>query len=255
MARRVSKKSWLAYTKRLGAQRKEAYDTAYEWVMKNGAGTSAKPLRRMMVENAIYNGRATAALAAAFFDQLAIAEGADAVKAVAVNDPSQVRARRMAICANKAMPKLIAGDLEGFARAIASSVAADVKRQATNTIMLNAQKNGAQFAWIPGGDETCAFCIALASNGWQPAAKATAMGAHADHIHDNCECEFAIRFKDDTQYAGYDADEYARIYADADGRSSQDKINSIRRDLYADNKDRINEQHRERYAALHQSEE
>lgn len=258
MERRVSKRAWNGYTKRLEAQRREAWNDAYEWVMRRdfgGTPAEMKALRRMMVEASLHHGRSTSALAATWFDQMARAEGADVAKAVAVNDPAALRARRMAIASNKSLPKLLAGDAEGFARAIASAVAADVKRQATNTVMLNAQKNGAEYAWIPGGAETCAFCIALASNGWQPASKATAMGEHADHIHDNCECEFAIRFDRDTQYSSYDADKYAQIYSDADGRSSQDKINSIRRDLYADNADKINEQHRERYAALHGSEE
>ena len=252
MARRVSKKAWDNYTKRLEAQRLEAYNDAYEWVMRHG---SAANTRKMMVEASIYHGRSTSALAATWFDQMAIAEGADVVKAVPINDPPQIRARRMAIAENMAMPKLLAGDKEGFAKAIASAVAADVKRQATNTVMLNAQRAGAEYAWIPGGGETCAFCIALASNGWQPASKATAMGNHADHIHDNCMCEFAIRFDKSTQYSSFDADKYSEMYKDADGRNAQDKINSIRRDLYAENGDKIREQHRERYAALHAADE
>lgn len=251
---RVSRKAWDTYTKRLMAQRNEARDVAYSWVMRHvdfASDEVMKRCRRMMVEASIYHGRATSALAAAWFDQLAMAEGANTVKAVAVNDPVQLRARRMGIASNAALPKLLAGDKEGFARAIASAVAADVKRQATNTVMLNAQKNGAEYAWIPGGDETCAFCIALASNGWQPAARATAMGNHADHIHDNCMCEFAIRFDESTSYGSYDPEKYERIYDEADGRSANDKINSIRRDLYAENADKIREQHRERYAAMH----
>lgn len=248
MARRVSKKAWNNYTRRLESQRKAAYDDAYEWVMRHG---NRAGLNRVMVETSLHHGRSTSALAATWFDQMARAEGADVAKAVAVNDPANVRARRMAICENKAAPKWKAGDKEGFARAIAAAVAADVKRQATNTIMLNAQRTNAEFAWIPGGDETCAFCIVLASNGWQPARKATAMGEHADHIHDNCMCEFAIRFNDDTQYSSYDAEKYEQMYADADGTSSADKVNSIRRELYAGEQgERIREQHRERYAVM-----
>lgn len=258
MARRVSSRAWDAYTRRLEAQRTAAYDEAYRYVMRYIDLDEEELLwfiRHELVKTAMRHGSSTAALAASWFDQMAFAEGADVVKAVAVNDPAQIRVRRMAIASNAALPKLRAGDKEGFARAIASGIAADVKRQATNTVMLNAQKNGAEYAWIPGGSETCAFCIALAANGWQSAARATALGEHADHIHDNCMCEFAIRFDKSTDYSSYDAQKYAEIYADADGRSSQDKINAIRRDLYAENKDRINAQHRERYAALHDTEE
>lgn len=258
MARRVSKKAWERYTKMLEAQRNAAYDEAYKYVMRHIDMDRAELLwliRHDLVRTAMRYGSSTAALAASWFDQMALAEGADVVKAVAVNDAGPTHVRRMAIASRYALPKLEAGDRDGFAKAIASEIAADVKRQATNTIMLNAQKAGAEYAWIPGGDETCAFCIALASNGWQPAARATAMGNHADHIHDNCMCEFAIRFDKSTDYSAYDADKYAEIYKDADGRSSQDKINSIRRDLYAENKDRINEQHRERYAVMGRKDE
>lgn len=254
MPRRVSSRAWDGYTRRLEAQRTAAYDSVYTWALRNiglGEDELLWTARRVMVQVGQRHGLSTSALAASWFDQMAAAEGADVARAVAVNDPPQLRMRRAAIATNAALPKLRAGDSEGFARALASHVAADVKRQATNTVMLNAQKAGAEYAWIPGGGETCAFCIALAANGWQPATRATAMGDHADHIHDNCMCEFAIRFDGSTEYASYDADRYAEVYGDADGRSSADKINAIRRDLYAENKDRINAQHRERYAALH----
>ena len=57
MARRVSKKAWDNYTKRLEAQRLEAYNDAYEWVMRHG---SAANTRKMMVEASIYHGRSVA---------------------------------------------------------------------------------------------------------------------------------------------------------------------------------------------------
>ena len=247
----VTGAAWELYTAHLEAQRQAAFDLAFKWAMNHlGEEQFTRKCRRMMVENSIYHGKATAALAASWFDQVAKASKANVDKAFVVNDPVKLRNQRMAIALRKSLPKLVAGDDEGFCKAIASAVAADVKRQATNTVMLNAQKNGAEYAWIPGGEETCAFCIALAANGWQPAARATALGEHADHIHDNCMCEFAIRFDKSTDYSSYDAQKYSEIYADADGRSSQDKINSIRRDLYAENADKIREQHRERYAVM-----
>ena len=44
------------------------------------------------------------------------------------------------------------------------------------------------------------------------------------------------------------SEKYREIYDDADGSRWQDKLNSMRRDLYAENKDEINEQKREAYA-------
>ena len=252
----VTGAAWELYTAHLEAQRQAAFDLAFKWAMNHvGEVGFTRKCRRMMVENSIYHGKATAALAASWFDQVAKASKADVDKAFVVNDPVKLRNQRMAIALRKSLPKLVAGDDEGFCKAIASAVAADVKRQATNTMVVNAIRARAEFAWIPDGAETCAFCIMLASNGWQPAAKATAMGNHAEHIHDNCMCEFAIRFDDDTNYSGYDPAPYKEMYADADGGSWQAKVNSMRRDLYQENKETIKAQHRERYAALHQNDD
>ena len=250
MARRVSDKAWRTYTKRLDAQRAAAREDAYTWVMRHAKDgrVPMEKCRRMMSSSALYHGRSTAALAASYFDQMAVAEGADAVKAIAVLDPMDKRAQTMAIALNKSLPKLKAGDTEGFAKAIAAAVAEDVKRQASNTMLFNAAKNGAEFAWIPGGDETCAYCIAVAAAGWTPARKATAMGEHEDHIHDNCMCEFAIRFNEDTKYASYDPSTYKDQYDSAEGSNSREKINSMRREYYAENIDEMRAQQRENYA-------
>ena len=206
---------------------------------------------RKGVRLAVKHGRASAALACTWYDQAARAAGADVPKAVPV---VSANAGRIGALVDNALPALKAGDLDGFARACGVAVANEVKRSASRTMLANARRDGAQFAWVPQGSETCAFCMAVAANGWTYARKGT-VEDHADHIHPNCECEFAIRFDKDTEVAGYDPREYEEMYKDADGRTSNDKINSIRRDLYEQNKDKINAQHRERYAALHQTEE
>ena len=43
-----------------------------------------------------------------------------------------------------------------------------VKRAGADTTLKNAQRDGAEFAWVPHGD-SCAFCLTLASRGWQRA--------------------------------------------------------------------------------------
>lgn len=125
-----------------------------------------------------------------------------------------------------------------------------VKRTGADTTLQNAIRDRAEFAWIPSGD-SCAFCIMLASNGWQPATKAAMNGGHAEHIHANCDCEYAIRFTPDTEYAGYNPREYREMYdeADEDGNSWEARVNVMRRQQYAEKKDEINQQKREAYAA------
>ena len=117
-----------------------------------------------------------------------------------------------------------------------------VKRAGADTTLKNAVRDGAEWAWVPHGD-TCPFCITLASNGWQKASSKVLKGGHAEHIHANCDCEFAIRFDHSTTVAGYDPEKYLKQYRDAGG-----DINKMRRVQYAANKERINAQKREAYA-------
>ena len=46
---------------------------------------------------------------------------------------------------------------------------------------------------------------------------------------------------------GYNPDEYLEMYQDADGNSPKAKINALRREFYAENKEEINAQKRDAY--------
>lgn len=130
---------------------------------------------------------------------------------------------------------------------ISGAVGRLVKLQGVDTTMYNAIRDGAQWAWIPHGD-TCAFCIALGSRGWQRASESALKGGHAEHIHSHCDCTYAVRFNDDTDVQGYDPGEYLKMYESADGTNSKEKINSMRREFYKENNDEIKEQKRSAYA-------
>ena len=118
-----------------------------------------------------------------------------------------------------------------------------VKRAGADTTLHNAIRDGAEWAWVPHGD-TCPFCIMLASNGWQKASAKLLKGGHAEHIHANCDCEFAVRFDGSTTVAGYDPEKYLRQY-----RAAGSDVNAMRRIDYAARKDAINAQKRAAYAA------
>jgi len=122
-----------------------------------------------------------------------------------------------------------------------------VKRTGADTMLKNAERDGAEFAWIPSGD-TCAFCIALASRGWQHISKNSLKNGHAEHIHANCDCNYTVRFDGSSSVAGYNPDEYLEIYENAEGNTPEEKINSIRAKYRAENKDKINAQKRANYA-------
>lgn len=129
-----------------------------------------------------------------------------------------------------------------------------VKMAGIDTMMKNALRDGAEWAWIPSGD-TCAFCIALSSRGWQKASKSAIKNGHAEHVHANCDCTYAVRFDKNTNVEGYDPEEYADMYYGAEGDTPKERINAMRREFYAENKNRINQQKREAYAARKDMEE
>ena len=129
---------------------------------------------------------------------------------------------------------------------MAESIGRLVKMASVDTMQHNALRDGAEWAWIPRGD-TCAFCIMLASNGWQPASKKAIKNGHAMHVHANCDCTYAIRFNSGVEVEGYDPDRYYEMYKDADGTTPEDKVNYMRREFYAENKEEINAQKRSAY--------
>ena len=92
--------------------------------------------------------------------------------------------------------------------------------------------------------DTCAFCITLASRGWQRASEAALRGGHAEHIHANCDCEYAIRFDGYSTVAGYDLEKYLHQY-----RAAGSDVKAMRRMDYAKNRERINAQKRAAWAA------
>ena len=122
---------------------------------------------------------------------------------------------------------------------ISAGIARLVKMAGVDTTMNNALRDGAEWAWIPHGD-TCAFCLTLASRGWQRASKNALKNGHAEHIHANCDCTYAIRFNGKTEVEGYDPDYYRSLYygADLNGQSAtpKNRINAMRREFYARNK-------------------
>ncbi len=123
-----------------------------------------------------------------------------------------------------------------------SGVSRLVKQAGADTTLKNALRDGAEWAWVPHGD-TCAFCITLASRGWQRASDKALKGGHALHIHANCDCEYAVRFNKNTTVAGYDPEKYLEQYENAGG-----DINAMRRANYAEHKDVINAKKRAAYA-------
>lgn len=175
-------------------------------------------------------GEGSAELACQMYDALAEAQG-------------------VTLPAAEPAPTATYGEVTGMVKATQDSppslqqgVSRMVKQAGADTTTRNAIRDGAEWAWVPHGD-ACPFCRMLASNGWQRASKNLLKKGHAQHIHANCDCEFAVRFSRGFDIAGYDPEAYLRQYRDAGS-----DINNWRRIDYAANRERINAQKRAAYA-------
>lgn len=235
----ITQAAWSKYINRLSAIDKKAASLMQAWIDKNGlADTNA--LIEYAYALATKYGEASSALACQMYDLMADMMGASVPEAIPA-----------ATATMKEVAKGVAWGKYHSPAQIADIVSRQVRQAGADTMIQNAARDHAEWAWIPHGD-TCAYCIALASRGWQPASKAILRGNHAEHIHQNCDCTFAIAFKpkDQKQYNRiYDPKKYEQMYYGAEGNTSTERINYIRRQQYEKNKDEINEQKRDAYAA------
>lgn len=244
----ISTNDWLNYINKLSKLNKSAADAIVAYVQKNGfSDTDAL----ISYANAVVQtyGSGSAALAAAMYDATAEAAGY-------FYDPAEPAA----LPGYGEIAKTVKGTLKTSQNVneLAGAVSRLVKRAGADTTLQNAYRDrprkkygkkrntGAQIAWVPHGD-TCPFCLMLASNGWR---NQTVGGAqnHAEHIHSNCDCTYAVRFDDHSGVQGYDPDVYKDMYDNAEGDTWKEKVNSMRRAQYAKDKDAINKQKRINYA-------
>lgn len=226
----VSAKTWNEYISRLSRLNQKAAQQMQEYLDRNGIADSAALIAYAHALVTRYS-EGSAELSCQMYDALAAAEGVAVPPAEPAEPASYREVAKMVNATKDSPPQLQRG------------VIRLVKRAGADTTLRNAKRDGAEFAWIPHGD-TCAFCLTLASRGWQRASTKVLKGDHAEHIHAHCDCEFAIRFSSGTSISGYDPEKYLQQYRDAGG-----DINKMRRIDYAAHKDRINAQKRAAYAA------
>lgn len=226
----ITANAWNEYITRLSRLNRKAGQLMRQYIDTHGTG-DADALITYAAALVTKYGEGSAELACQMYDALAEAAnaGVPAAEPAAPADYGEV-ARMVNATKNQNPANLPNG------------VSRLVKRAGADTTLKNAVRDGAEWAWVPHGD-TCPFCITLASNGWQKASSKVLKGGHAEHIHANCDCEFAIRFDHNATVAGYDPDKYLAQYNAAGG-----DINKMRRIDYAARKDAINAQKRAAYA-------
>ena len=227
----ISAKTWNEYVIRLSRLNQKAGQLMREYIDAHGTADTDDLVAYAYGLVTKY-GEGSAALACQMYEALAEAQGVHVPAAEPAATASYGEVARMVSATKDQNPANLPNGVSRL-----------VKRAGADATLKNAIRDGAEWAWVPHGD-TCPFCITLASNGWQKASQKLLKGGHAEHIHANCDCEFAVRFRSDTTVAGYDPDKYYRQYREAGG-----DINKMRRIDYAANRERINTQKRAAYAA------
>ena len=226
----ISNASWTRYIVRLRNLSDKAADELIKFIT-NGHDIYADPEMAKAVIDYAYAlatkyGEGAGALASQMYDALAELSGKTVPPAVPAPTATYGEVAK-AVYGTKLQsdkPEVMAG-----------AVGRMVKMTGVDTMQQNALRDGAEWAWIPRGD-TCAFCLTLASRGWQKASRKAIKNGHAEHIHANCDCTYAIRFADDVDVEGYDPEALKAMYDDAEGRTPNDKINYLRRQFYNENK-------------------
>lgn len=249
---KISSKSWKSYIDRLSKIDKKAADTVANFYREN-PGISVEQLIGYCLSVADYYGNAAGELACEMYEEVAIASG----KAIPTPEPART-------ATYGEMASAIRGTLLQSQNpdAIGAVVGRKVKTVSLDTILKNSLRDGAYFAWIPSGD-TCAYCIMLASNGWQRASKKALKNGHASHVHNNCDCTYAIRFDDDTEVEGYDDGKAYKTMYDLEGidpeiikkyekehgpiGSYKDRLNIMRQAQYSANPEKYRAQNKNNY--------
>lgn len=226
----ITARAWNEYITRLSRLNQKAGQLMREY-MDGHPEADTDALIRYAYALVTKYGEGSAELACQMYDALAEAQG-------------------ITLPAAEPAPTATYGEVTGMVKAtqdspanLQSGVSRMVKQAGADTTVHNAIRDGAEWAWVPHGD-ACPFCRMLASNGWQKASQKLLKKGHAQHIHSNCDCEFAVRFSRDFDVSGYDPEKYLRQY-----RAAGSDVNALRRIDYAARKDVINAQKRAAYAA------
>ncbi len=222
----IPRRTWMQYVRGLYQVNKKAAEEAARFVAEiGGIDGHLDEVIEYAYGLATRYGEAAAALACEMYDAIAEAQGALVPAALPAETATYAETARA-----------VGGVLRDQNGTVPSTVGRLVKQAAADTMLQNAKRDGAQFAWVPMGD-TCAFCMMLASNGWQYQSRKALKNGHAEHIHANCDCEYCVRFDGESGVEGYDPDKYLEKYNSAEGTTWKDKVNAMRREIYAENRE------------------
>ena len=148
----ITEKAWVEYITKMSQISQKAADLMQSWVQKNGLEND-KALLEYAYALSQHYGQAIGALSCQMYEATAAAQGVIVPTAEVADLPDYGEVAKAIKGTKRQSPNNIPGTLARL-----------VKQVGADTTLKNAERDGAQFAWVPHGD-TCAFCITLASRG------------------------------------------------------------------------------------------
>lgn len=88
------------------------------------------------------------------------------------------------------------GRVQTFNDQVLQRIDYEMKRSAGESMFANGRrdKRRPKYARVPTGDETCDFCLMLASRGFVYSSEATAGAVKLDHYHSGCDCRVVCQW-------------------------------------------------------------
>lgn len=164
-------------------------------------------------------GSAAAEAAAEMYEAVCLAELGKYVEAE-LSGADQRKVRNAVYYASSLMAK---GEHQKAFATLRKALDYHVKNPARKTVEKNARRDGARWARVPQGAETCEFCTMLASRGFVYYSEETAGGDHG--YHTDCDCLPVPSFKAETVVPDYDPEYYFQLYQQMEDK---DKWNRAR---------------------------
>lgn len=159
---KITTQAWETYIRRLAKLNEKAAQLMAEYLAAHGTADTEALIDYAAALVQKY-GEGSAELACQMYDAMAALQNARVSPAEPAAPASRREVARMVLATRESPPQMQRG------------VSRLVKRAGADTTLKNAQRDGAEFAWVPHGD-SCAFCLTLASRGWQRASQAAIKG-------------------------------------------------------------------------------
>lgn len=206
---KITHEMWDNYIEKLSQINKKAADLMTRWVNIHGYDDRER-LIKFANSLVLHYGESVSALACRMYDSIASKQNADVPSAEPAPLPKY---GDVAKAVNGAIKQSESGKI------LPQVIQRLTKQFGVDAMIHNANRDGAYFAWVPHGNETCPYCFMLSATGWHKAGKKTLQGKYIGHVHANCKCEYVIDFKGNLEVEGYDPaamDEEVRKFFEGD---------------------------------------